>query len=115
MTFFDKYLKGALAYGALRKFCYLYGSSYVVKEVTDDKKEVYNKYPIMATDYLICCSCGALTSIACFAPFYLLNDIKYLEIKSRNLNPDNYKLIDMSYKKEVTFKDLLFDPHLKFI
>jgi hypothetical protein len=99
----NNYFKLSFTYGFLRKFSYIYGTNYII-----NKKEK----PILITDYLIFCTYSGITSI-CFSPFFLLNDIKYLEIKMRKYNLNDYKIKNNEEDKK--FSNILFDYHINYI
>lgn len=106
MPYYNKYIKSAYLYGALRKFGYIYGIDY-----TTNNSKTKNK--LLFTDYFIICNFAGFTSLFMF-PFYLINDIKYAEIKMRNLNPKNYEILEIA-NNDISYSELFYNMHIKYI
>jgi hypothetical protein len=103
MSFYNKYINFAYTYGILRKFSYIYGTSYYL----NDKETKF-----LISDYCLMCNLAGCKSIF-LSPIYLLNDIKHTEIKIRNLNYNNF--ITNKDKSKKSYCELFHCEHLNLL
>ena len=93
------YVKFAFSYGFARKLFY-------TKDLVEYKEVIYNKTytsPILFTDKIIFSSWSGIISIY-FCPFFILTDIRNIELKLKNFN-------SIIPAKNKSFNDVLTDNH----
>jgi hypothetical protein len=95
------YLKIAFSYGFARKLFYT-KDLIEYKEIKIDK--TYTS-PFLISDKMLLSLYSGIISIYMF-PIYTILDIRNIELYMRNYN---YKI---TTRKEITFQNLLFDPHM---